>query len=318
MADTEHYVRDDVRGFLAMLEQLGGPQMDEIPVDQARAGYVAMKSLAEVDPRELPVKRDLSCPGPAGEIPLRLYDARDNREARPVVMFFHGGGFVIGDLETHDAFCTELAIGLDLPVVAVDYRLAPEAPFPAAPEDCEAATRWVASNPAELGRQATGLITTGDSAGGNLAIVIAQALSDRPAEVPVILQAPIYPVASAVEETGSFKSFGEGFLLTARTMGFFSSSYAADPQDKRNYPILHDNHAASPPTVLITAGLDPLRDSGREYAAHLIQHGVDVIYLEAKGNVHGFITIRKAVPSAQGDVESFVAAVKLMLERHRG
>ena len=101
-------------------------------------------------------------------------------------------------------------------------------------------------------------------------------------------------------------------------MGFFSSSYAADPQDKRNYPILHDNHAASPPTVLITAGLDPLRDSGREYAAHLIQHGVDVIYLEAKGNVHGFITIRKAVPSAQGDVESFVAAVKLMLERHRG
>jgi acetyl esterase len=316
MADTEHYVRDDVRGFLAMLEQLGGPQMDEIPIDQARAGYVAMKSLAEVDPKPLAVVRDLTCPGPAGDIPLRLYDAQEHRAPGPVVMFYHGGGFTIGDLDTHDSFCTELAAGLDLPVVAVHYRLAPEHPFPAAPEDCEAATRWVAGNPQELGRQATGLITTGDSAGGNLSIVIAQALSDKAAEVPVILQAPIYPIASPVEETTSYKSFAEGFLLTARTMGFFSDSYAADPNDKRNYPILHDTHAASPPTVLITAGLDPLRDSGREYAAHLIQHGVDVIYLEARGNVHGFITIRKAVPSAQGDVETFIAAVKLMLARH--
>jgi acetyl esterase len=316
MADTEHYVRDDVRGFLTMLEQMGGPQMDEIPIDQARGAYVAMATLAEAEPRELAVVRDLTCPGPAGEIPLRLYDAREHRTAGPVVMFFHGGGFTIGDLDTHNAFCTELAAELDLPVVAVHYRLAPEAPFPAAPEDCEAATRWAASNPHELGREVTGIITTGDSAGGNLSIVIAQALSDRPAEVPVILQAPIYPIASPVEETSSFKSFAEGFLLTARTMTFFSDSYAADPQDKRNYPILHDNHAASPPTVLITAGLDPLRDSGREYAAHLIQNGVDVIYLEARGNVHGFVTIRKAVPSAQGDVAALVAAIKLMLERH--
>jgi acetyl esterase len=316
MADTEHYVRDDVRGFLAMLEQMGGPQMDEMPIADARGAYMAMAAIAEADARELPVVRDLTCPGPAGEIPLRLYDARENRAAGPAVMFFHGGGFTIGDLETHNAFCTELAASLDLPVVAVHYRLAPEAPFPAAPEDCEAASRWIASGPAELGRQVTGLITTGDSAGGNLSIVVAQALSDRPAAVPVVLQAPIYPIASPVEETASYKSFGEGFLLTARTMGFFSDSYAADPQDKRNYPILHDNHPASPPTVLITAGLDPLRDSGREYAAHLIQNGVDVIYLEAKGTVHGFVNIRKAVPSAQTDVEALIAAIKLMLERH--
>jgi acetyl esterase len=316
MADTEHYVRDDVRGFLDLLEQMGGPQMDEIPIDQARGAYVAMASLAEADARDLAVVRDLTCPGPAGEIPLRLYDARDHREAGPVVMFFHGGGFTIGDLDTHNAFCTELAASLDLPVVAVHYRLAPEAPIPAAPEDCEAATRWVAGNPQELGRQVTGIITTGDSAGGNLSIVITQALSDKPAAAPVILQAPIYPIASPVEETSSFKSFGEGFLLTARTMGFFSDSYAADPEDKRNYPILHENHAATPPTVLITAGLDPLRDSGREYAAHLIRNGVDVIYLEAKGNVHGFVNIRKAVPSAQGDVDALVGAIKLMLERH--
>ncbi|GGD94335.1 acetylhydrolase [Tsuneonella deserti] len=316
MADTEHYVREDVRGFLDMLEQMGGPQLDEVPLDQARGSYVAMGALAEAEARDLAVVRDLTCPGPAGEIPLRLYDKRENREPGPVIMFFHGGGFVIGDLDTHNAFCTELAYALDLPVVAVHYRLAPEAPFPAAPDDCEAATRWVASSPSALGRQVTGLVTTGDSAGGNLTIVTTQALTDKPADVPVIVQAPIYPVASAIEETSSYKSFGEGFLLTARTMGFFSDSYAADPQDKRNYPILHEDHASTPPTVLITAGLDPLRDSGREYASHLIQNGVDVIYIEAKGNVHGFVTIRKAVPSSQSDVDALVAAIKLMLERH--
>lgn len=316
MADTEHYVRDDVRGFLDMLKAMNGPELDEVPLDQARASYTMMGQLAEVEPRELAVVRDLTCPGPGGEIPLRLYDPREHRAPGPAVMFFHGGGFVIGDLETHNAFCTELAAGLDLPVIAVHYRLAPEAPFPAAPDDCEAATRWVAGSPPELGFQVTGLVTTGDSAGGNLTIVTTQALTDNPAAVPVLVQAPIYPVASAVEETSSYKSFGEGFLLTARAMEFFSGNYAADPEDKRNYPILHEDHGTTPPTVLITASLDPLRDSGREYAAHLIQSGVDVTYIEARGNIHGFITVRKAVPSAQKDVEALIAAIKLMLERH--
>ncbi|MGX7952347.1 alpha/beta hydrolase [Tsuneonella sp. HG249] len=316
MAEAEHYVREDVRGFLDMLKAMGGPELDEVPLEQARASYTAMAQLAEIEPRELAVVRDLTCPGPDGEIPLRLYDAREHREPGPAVMFFHGGGFVIGDLETHNAFCTELAAGLEMPVIAVHYRLAPEAPFPAAPDDCEAATRWVAGSPAELGFQVTGLVITGDSAGGNLTIVTTQALTDKPAAVPVLMQAPIYPVASAVEETGSYKSFGEGFLLTARTMEFFSSSYAADPEDKRNYPILHEDHGKTPPTVLITAGLDPLRDSGREYAAHLIQSGVDVTYIEARGNIHGFITVRRAVPSAQKDVAALIEAIKLMLERH--
>ncbi|MXO73751.1 alpha/beta hydrolase fold domain-containing protein [Altererythrobacter aerius] len=316
MADTELYVRDDVKGFLDMLAAMNGPQMDEVPLAEARAAFATMGQLAEADAHDLAVVRDLTCPGPAGEIPLRLYDPRTSREAGPAVMFFHGGGFVIGDLETHNAFCTELAHQLDLPVIAVHYRLAPEAPFPAAPDDCEAASRWVAESPAALGFQVTGIITTGDSAGGNLAIVTAQALSDEPAAVPVVLQAPIYPVAGPVEETFSFKTFSEGFLLTARTMGFFSSNYAADPADKRNYPILHDDHAAAPPTVLLTAGLDPLRDSGRDYAAHLVQAGVDVIYLEARGNIHGFVNIRKAVPSAQRDVTALTDAIKLMLARH--
>lgn len=316
MADAEHYVREDVRAFLTFLEAQNGPELDEVPLDEARGQYRAMAMLAEAEPHELAVIKDLTCPGPAGDVPLRLYDARESRDPGPLVMFFHGGGFVIGDLETHHALCTEIAAALDLPVVAVDYRLAPEAPFPAAPDDCEAASRWVASSPEALGRKVTGLITTGDSAGGNLTIVTTQALTDDPAEVPVIVQAPIYPVAGPVEETTSYKSFGEGFLLTARGMSFFSASYAGPDDDRRHHPILHRDHGTSPPTVLITAGLDPLRDSGRDYAANLIRSGVDVVYLERKGSIHGFANLRKAVPSTQEDLHLFLDAIRLMLERH--
>ena len=308
---TTPYVRPDVQAFLGFLNNLPGPRTYQLSAPEARAAYAMMKDVADPPAGDLAVKRDLKC----GDIPLCLYDARERREPGPVLVFFHGGGFVIGDLETHGSFCAEAARVLDLPVVAVDYRLAPEHAFPAAPDDCEAAARWVATSPAELGLKVTSLVLAGDSAGGNLTIVTAQQLRDTPARAPVIVQWPIYPVVDDVQKYRSFQDFGEGFLLTARTMGFFSDSYAADPQDKRNYPILHENHAATPPTVLITAGLDPLRDSGREYAAQLIQNGVEVIYLEAKGNVHGFVNIRKAVPSAQDDVDALVAAIKLMLER---
>lgn len=315
MSDSKPFVREDVSALLGMLEQMGGPEMDEVPIEEARAAYSTMIQLAEAEPRDLAVIRDLSCSGPAGDIPLRLYDARETREAGPVIMFYHGGGFTIGDLETHHAVCTEIAALIDLPLVAVDYRMGPEAPFPAAVDDSEAATRWVASSPAELGLQVTGLITTGDSAGGNLAIVVPQALSDNPADVPVLVQAPIYPIASEIEETASYKSFSEGYLLTARGMEFFDACYKADRSDKRGFPLLQEDHANTPPTVLLTAGLDPLRDSGRAYAAELIKSGVSVTYLEMPGIVHGFVHLRKALPSAQTDVETFAAAVKNMLER---
>lgn len=309
------FVRPDVAALLAMLEQMGGPEMDEVSIEEAREAYVTMIDMADAEARELAVIRDLTCPGPAGDIPLRLYDKRDARDAGPVIMFYHGGGFTIGDLQTHHAFCTELAEQMDMPVVAVDYRMGPEAPFPAAVEDSEAATRWVASNPSALGREATGIITTGDSAGGNLAIVIGQALRDNPAEVPLLVQAPIYPIASEIEETASYKQFGDGFLLTARGMTFFDNCYQADRSDKRGFPILHDDHSKAPPTVLLTAGLDPLRDSGREYASALVNAGVDVTYLEMPGIVHGFVHLRKAIPSAQHDVTAFCSAVKDMVAR---
>ena len=313
MIDETYFVRTDVGAFLGFLNGLGGPEMSELPLAEARDAYRAMVPVAEADPLPLAVIRDLSCPGAAGDIPLRFYDSRENRGRGPVVMFFHGGGFVIGDLDTHHALCTELAAGLDLPVVAVHYRLAPEAPFPAAPDDCEAAARWVASSPPELGRKVTGLVTTGDSAGGNLTLVVTAALRDRPAAAPVLVQAPLYP-ATDESTDGSMTQFAEGHLLTKAAMEWFMGSYAPQSGNARAYPV-HGSVAGSPPTVLVTAGLDPLRDQGRRYAAKLIEAGIDVDYHEKRGSIHGFLNLRKAIPSAHADTLAIIAAIKLMLSR---
>lgn len=316
MTDTEYFVRDDVRNFLDMLEQMGGKGVEEVGAVEGRMQMRTLGTLAEAPPRDLPVKKDLTCPGPAGEIPLRLYDTKENREAGPCVVFIHGGGFVIGDIEVYNSLCTEIAHRLDLPVVSVEYRLAPEHPFPAAPDDCEAAARWIASSPEALGREITGLVITGDSAGGNLTIVTTNQLVNKPADVPVVVQAPIYPVASDVTQHSSFRSFAEGFLLTAASMAWFTDQYAGDASDPRHTPMVGDC-SNTPPTVVCTAGLDPLRDSGREYAAHLIQQGTEVVYLEFPGIIHGFTTLRKAMPSGQKDLDAFLDAVELMVERYR-
>ena len=313
MTDSQPYVRPDVAGFLGFLNSVEGPKMHELPAANARLAYLAMVPVAEADPRELAVIKDLTCPGPAGAIPLRFYDARETRAPGPVILFMHGGGFVIGDLDTHHALCTEIAAEMDLPVVAVHYRLAPEAPFPAAPDDCEAAARWLAESPAALGRSVTGLIPMGDSAGGNLTIVVTNALRDQPATVPVIMQVPLYP-ATDESADGSMAEFADGYLLTRETMDWFMGSYQSQSGDPRAYPSL-SAAAGTPPTVLVTAALDPLRDQGRRYGAALIAAGVDVDYHEMRGSIHGFVNLRKAVPSTQSDTHAVFAAMKLMLAR---
>lgn len=306
---TEPYVRPDVKAFLAFLNNLPGPKTHEMSAADARMAYAMMKDIADPPAGELAIKRDLTVPGPAGDIPVRQYDARERREPGPALVFFHGGGFVIGNLDTHDSFCAEAARALDLPVISVDYRLAPEHRFPAAPDDCEAAARWVAESPKELGLHVTSLVFAGDSAGGNLTIVTAQSLRDRPAAVPVIAMWPIYPVVDDAPKYQSFSDFGDGFLLTRDSMRWFSENYAATEGDVRNTPILH-KQAGLPPTLLITAGLDPLRDQGRAYAGELIRAGVPVVYREAAGNIHGFITLRKAIPSSVGDVAACFRVLK--------
>lgn len=301
-----------MKAFLDALAEADGPALADMTLDEARASYIALHGMADAPARELAVIRDLTCPGPGGDIPLRLYDAREAREAGPIITFYHGGGFVIGDLDTHHNLCTEIAALMDLPVVAVDYRLAPEHPFPAPIEDCEAATRWIASSPAELGRETTGIITIGDSAGGNAAIVVPQLLGANPADVPVVLQVPLFPLASDAIGSASLETFADGYVLTKAAIEFFDAAYKADRNDPRGFPILSDL-SETPPTVLATASLDPIRDSGRDYGEALIKAGREVVYLEMQGVTHSFTNIRAAVPSAQADLERVIGAMKLML-----
>ncbi len=298
------FIRPDVRQFLDYLESLNRPKGHEVGPQAARQMMVASRHAFEPPPREIAVVRDI-----AGPVPMRLYDPRTERGPSPVLLFIHGGGWVIGDLETHEPFCIEVAIELDIPVIAIDYRLAPESPFPAAVEDSIAAARWVASGPQELGRSPTGLLVGGDSAGGNLSAVVSAALRDEPAAVPVLGQWLIYPAADPTVPYPSYDQFCDGHLLTRESMNWFEESYSGPKGDWRYSPLLKGT-AGLPPTFVVTAGLDPIRDQGRAYAARCAEAGVETIYLEVPGTIHGFLNLRKGMPSGQEDLARCLTYLK--------
>ena len=271
-----------------------------------------MRHMFDAESTPLPVVRDISIPADDRSIPARLYDRQASRDETALILFFHGGGFVFGDLDSHEPFCTYLADRIDLPVLAIDYRLAPEFPFPAAPDDCEAAARWAAQSPAELSCSVTALATCGDSAGGNLAVVTARELAKRPAAVPVIAQLAAYPYFGCGRDYPSFADFGEDYMLTAEAMDWFDALYQTPTDDPRANCLIG---AAAPGVALLihAAGLDPLRDQGRAYAAKAQTEGVPGRYLEAEGMIHGFFNMRKAVPSSAGDVDRFIDEAKAIL-----
>jgi len=305
------YVRPDVRAFLDYLAGLGRPAGHEVGPKAAREMMVASRHAFDAPARAIPVIRDVE-----GPVPMRLYDARAEREPGALLLFIHGGGWVIGDLETHEPFCIHVAVELDLPVVAIDYRLAPEHPFPTAFDDSLAASRWAASSPDALGRTATSLFLAGDSAGGNLAAVLSAALRDDPAAVPVAGQWLIYPAADPCVRYPSYDRFNEGFLLTKASMDWFEESYAGPRRDCRYSPLLAGVENL-PPTFVLTAGLDPIRDQGRAYAARCAEAGIETIYWEAPGTIHGFINLRKVLPSANDDLARCIDYLKPWVERAR-
>ncbi|CAA9529675.1 MAG: Esterase/lipase [uncultured Sphingomonas sp.] len=309
---TQPSIRPDVRALLDQMEAAGGKRAVDVPLEEARGMLHASKHLFDAPTGELAVIRDVA----GGPCPMRLYDTSHYREEpRPVMVFYHGGGFVLGDIDTHEPLCAEIARLLDLPVVSVGYGLAPEHPFPAGVEDAIAAARWIAENP-HLGGDATGLILTGDSAGGNLAIVTATALRDEPAVIPVLAQWLMYPAANPTKHHASLDRFGEGYLLSRESMDWFHECYAPNLGDWRYDPMLVDQKGL-PPTLVVTAGLDPIRDQGRAYAAACAEAGVSVVYLECAGTIHGFMNLRKALPSAQADLERSAKYLRVMLENAR-
>jgi acetyl esterase len=251
-------------------------------------------------------------PGPADHVTLRLFDVRQQRPPGPVVVFFHGGGFVIGNVATHSSLCAEVSRQLDLPVVSVDYRLAPEHPWPAAPDDAEAAVRWISDHADAFEREFTSLVVCGDSAGATLTLVTAIALRDQPGPLPVVLQVPLYPATDPLGEYPSNEEFAAGYGLDRSETDWYDEQYRPEPGHWRGSP-LYAELAGLPPTVLMTAALDPLRDQGRAFAAKLVEAGVTTTFAEAAGMVHGFATFRQVIPSAQGDVQFALDAARSLL-----
>ena len=310
------FVRPDVRAVLDMLASVPGPQMHEGTPEAARQMMRAMGQITERPRGELARVEDFTIPSPHGHaIPARLYSAVANPGPGPVVVFYHGGGWVIGDLETHDPLCAEVSRVLGLTVVSVDYRLAPEHPFPAATEDCFTATEWVANSPREIGHPVTGVIPAGDSAGGNLAAVVSQQLHGK-LGAPILAQWLIYPGVDMTAQGGSMDDFAEGFLLTRDGMGWFTQHYmGAEGDFSHAYasPLAYDVEG-QPPAMVFTCGLDPLRDQGRAYAAKLVGQGVRTIFREAAGQIHGCMNLRAAIPSAQDDLLGCLADLKLLID----
>lgn len=301
------FVRPEVAAFLAAAQASGAPPIHNLPVVEARAAIRAMGGFADAPPVGLPVVRDLACPGPGGPIPLRLYDRnKDRRGSGPLILFFHGGGFVFGDLDSHDSFCRTLADRTDMPVLAVDYRLAPEHPFPAFADDAECAARWVATEPADLGLDITGIVTCGDSAGGHLAILVAQRLGVEPANLPILAQWAIYPFVGGGTDWDSVRRCGEGYMVTREAMDWFDG-HCGNPFGDPRYSLLL-GPVPQTPLLVHTTSLDPLRDQGVAYARLAEAQGARVVHIEAEGMIHGFVNIRGALPSANADVEHALAA----------
>jgi acetyl esterase len=241
-------------------------------------------------------------PGPAGSVPVRVYTPLEReRVALPVLAFFHGGGFVIGDLDSHDGTCRALANAAGCAVVAVDYRLAPEAKFPAAAEDCYAATRWIAENASSLGIDATRIAVGGDSAGGNLAAVTALLARDRGGP-RLAHQLLVYPVIDCAFDTKSYLENAEGYFLTREMMRWFWHHYLEKPDqaaDPYASPIRAATLSGVAPATVITAEYDPLRDEGEAYAARLLQAGVPTSLTRYDGVIHGFFGMGNLIDKAK-------------------
>jgi acetyl esterase len=293
----------DAAAVFAAFQDAGRPPFETVSPTEARELYLKGSVVTRPEPPELKSVKPLTIPSPAGPIPARIYTPTSLRKTdglAPCLVFFHGGGWVIGDLDSHDVVCRKLADAGELIVISVDYRLAPEHKYPAAVDDAIAATAWIAGHAAALGIDASRLIVGGDSAGGNLAAVVA--IAARDGNGPAIAgQVLIYPATDFAMTHPSHREPETSLLLTHSVIKWFRDHYlndAADAQDWRASPARATTLAGLPPAYVLTAGADPLRDEGCEYAGRLKEAGVAVTYRHFPGQFHGFFTMGKLLQQA--------------------
>ena len=292
-----------VKAVLELVAKANRPAYNTLSPKEARQLFIDTRPASTPTPPEIGGVKNVSAQGPHGPIPLRVYRPAGVADATrlPAYLFFHGGGWVIGDINTHDVLCRQLTAASGASVVSVDYRLAPEHQFPAAADDSWAATTWVVAHAAELGLDASRLAVGGDSAGGNLAAVVA--LMARDAGGPAIaLQTLIYPVTDVMRETRSYADFADGYLLTRDSMRWFVAHYLPSSEQARDWrasPLRAPSLAGLPPALIITAGFDPLRDEGEMFAGRLRDAGNMVDYVCYGGMIHGFIGMGKLLDTAE-------------------
>ncbi len=301
------------QGLLAMLEEAGGPDISEQTPEEARAAIAGFAAMQAGAPEPARVE-NRTVPGPAGDIPVRVYAAEGDN--LPVVMYFHGGGWVVGDIDSHDGTCKQLLAELgDAVVVSVDYRLAPEHKYPAAADDCYAATAWVAEHGAEIGADGSRLAVAGDSAGGNLSAVVSQMARDRggPAIAAQVLHVPV--TDHNYDDYPSYSDNAEGYLLTRASMIWFWDHYLpsdAAGQEAYASPLRAADLSGLPPALVQTAEFDPLRDEGEAYAAALKSAGTEVSVHRYDGVVHDPFMMFAVIPTG---VECLKEAAGFINER---
>ncbi len=309
------------QALIDLMVQRGLPPTHILTPAEARHFYRERRNFTQPVPPDVGEVRELNVPGAGGPIALRAYRpaGTDPDAVLPVLVFFHGGGWVIGDLDTHDTLCRELANGSGCAVVSVGYRLAPEHRFPAAFDDCLAATRWVARHAPELGVDRARLAVGGDSAGGNLAAAVALAArddADGRGALAIAFQLLVYPATDMRRGHASHQVNGEGYVLTRDTMDYFVSHYlpdATDHGDWRASPLLAASHAGLPPALVLTAGYDPLLDEGLDYARALTAAGGRASYVCFGRQIHGFILMGRVLDEANTAVALCAAELRRAL-----
>jgi len=304
----------DAQCVLDMIKAAGRPAFNTLSPAEARGFFAAGRTVMQPDPPEVAELRDLEAPGPNGPVKLRLYRAAGSvaGTALPVLVYYHGGGWVLGDLDSHDQVCRAIANAAGCCVVAVDYRLAPEVRFPGAIADSAAATRWILNNAASLGIDPARAAVGGDSAGGNIAAVMA--LMARDGYLPEIrFQLLIYPVTDMGMGHESYQRITEGYPLVASTMRWFIDHYLPSPADVADWrasPLRAATLTGVAPAMVVTCAHDPLCDEGMEYARRLDREGVAVTHLHYNDQMHGFLTMGKIIRASQSLIETVAAALR--------
>jgi acetyl esterase len=306
---------------LRLMSLAGRPSFETLPVPAARAEAARAAAVFAGPPLPMDRVEDFVVTGPAGDLPVRYYVPPGSEAGGPLLVYFHGGGWVLCGLDTHDEPCRFLAREARTRVLSVDYRLAPEHRFPAAADDALAAFRWAAAHAADLDVAAARIAVAGDSAGGNLAIVTCL-LAARDGGPRPAFQMPIYPVTDLSTKHPSYRLFADGFFLTEAQMDWYRGHYLGDAaaSDPRASPLLAEllaeDRSGLPPAYVVTAGFDPLRDEGEAYARTLRDAGVPVTLRRHEGLVHGFVNMLSLAPVARAAMHETATALRLGLRAH--